>query len=195
MSFAAAVGRHWLSGSSSSKLSTGAMLLMGALSSTATAVTFCDDGKKGDSLTDRLFPKNAKGETDWSAAVVKMQSNQFWDVIAKQAGSQVQGAVDSGIPTQLSYGFISGYCSGMAMKKVGKVAAGIFGMGFMTLQFLSYSGYVHGTLILWSRSNENGEADRVIHNPHSPFFFVISPCFFLQWTTSRSKSTCATPWT
>jgi len=41
--------------------------------------------------------------------------------------TQVQSAVDSGIPTQLSYGFISGYCSGLAMKKAGKAAAGMIG--------------------------------------------------------------------
>jgi len=40
---------------------------------------------------------------------------------------QLQGAFDSGVPTQLSYGFVSGYCSGMALKKIGKIAAGMFG--------------------------------------------------------------------
>ena len=40
---------------------------------------------------------------------------------------QLQGAIDSGIPTQLSYGFIMGYCSGMALKKVGKLAATVAG--------------------------------------------------------------------
>jgi uncharacterized membrane protein (Fun14 family) len=40
---------------------------------------------------------------------------------------KVQAAVDSGVPTQLSYGFISGYCSGFALKKVGKVTAAVFG--------------------------------------------------------------------
>jgi uncharacterized membrane protein (Fun14 family) len=49
------------------------------------------------------------------------------DQFAAQAGSHIQSAVDSGIPTQLSYGFVCGYCSGYAAKKVGKAAAGILG--------------------------------------------------------------------
>ena len=40
---------------------------------------------------------------------------------------QVQTAVDTGIPTQLSYGFICGYCSGLALKKAGRAAAVVFG--------------------------------------------------------------------
>lgn len=39
----------------------------------------------------------------------------------------MQAAVETGIPMHLSYGFICGYCSGYTLKKVGKVAAGIFG--------------------------------------------------------------------
>jgi len=50
--------------------------------------------------------------------------------------------VDSGIPTQLSYGFICGYTSGFALKRIGKLASFFFGVGFITLQSLSYSGYI-----------------------------------------------------
>lgn len=67
------------------------------------------------------------GNMDWSKALEKLQSNQFWDSLAATAGGKMQSAVDSGIPTQLSYGFVSGYCSGMALKKVGRLAAGVFG--------------------------------------------------------------------
>jgi len=48
---------------------------------------------------------------------------------------QVQGAIDSGVPTQLSYGFISGFCSGYALKKVGKAAATVLGTSFFLLAF------------------------------------------------------------
>jgi hypothetical protein len=67
------------------------------------------------------------GNIDFSNALEKLQSNQFWDQVAATAGGKMQGAVDSGIPTQLSYGFVSGYCSGMAFKKIGRLAAGVFG--------------------------------------------------------------------
>lgn len=55
---------------------------------------------------------------------------------------QVAEAVETGVPTQLSYGFVSGFCSGFALKKVGKVVGVVLGVGFMGLQTLSYSGYV-----------------------------------------------------
>jgi uncharacterized membrane protein (Fun14 family) len=40
---------------------------------------------------------------------------------------QIQGAIDTGIPTTISYGFVSGFCSGYALKKVGKVVAVVLG--------------------------------------------------------------------
>jgi uncharacterized membrane protein (Fun14 family) len=62
---------------------------------------------------------------------------------------QVQSAIDSGIPNQISYGFVCGFSSGYALKKIGRAASIVFGMGFMTLQALSYTGYVtvnHGAI-------------------------------------------------
>jgi uncharacterized membrane protein (Fun14 family) len=64
------------------------------------------------------------------------------DTIGQILGSQAQEAINSGIPTQISYGFLCGYSSGYALKKVGKVASGVFGLGFMTLQSLAYAGYI-----------------------------------------------------
>lgn len=64
------------------------------------------------------------------------------DAVGQLLGSKVQEAVDSGVPTQISYGFLCGYSSGFALKKVGKVASVVFGLGFVTLQSLSYAGYL-----------------------------------------------------
>jgi len=50
--------------------------------------------------------------------------------------------LDSGLPTQLTYGFVAGYCSGMALKRIGQTAATVLGVGFVTLQTLSYYGYI-----------------------------------------------------
>jgi hypothetical protein len=114
-------------------------------SSSSSLTTRCEDNngeKKG--FLGRFFGKskeeaeekkknesssvsNSIPDMDWSNALDKLQSNQFWDSVAATAGGKMQSAVDSGIPTQLSYGFVSGYCSGMAFKKIGRVAAGVFG--------------------------------------------------------------------
>ena len=55
---------------------------------------------------------------------------------------QVQVAFDTGVPTQISYGFVCGYTSGYALKKVGKAASIILGLGFIAIQSLAYSGYI-----------------------------------------------------
>eukprot|EP00565_Helicotheca_tamesis_P002787 CAMPEP_0185731346 /NCGR_PEP_ID=MMETSP1171-20130828/12651_1 /TAXON_ID=374046 /ORGANISM="Helicotheca tamensis, Strain CCMP826" /LENGTH=228 /DNA_ID=CAMNT_0028400597 /DNA_START=76 /DNA_END=762 /DNA_ORIENTATION=+ len=99
---------------------------------TAAAITLCDDGNKGNDEEDILTKiKNMVSDPDGKA-----------NEIATAIGSKIQDAVDTGMPTQLSYGFVCGFCSGYAMRKVGQIGAVIFGMGFCTLQTLSYYGYV-----------------------------------------------------
>jgi uncharacterized membrane protein (Fun14 family) len=55
---------------------------------------------------------------------------------------QFNEAVESGLPTQLTYGFAAGFCSGIALKKAGQFAATLLGVGFVSLQTLSYLGYI-----------------------------------------------------
>ena len=43
---------------------------------------------------------------------------------------------------QMGFGGCLGFCSGMAFKKLGKEVAVIIGLGFATLQSLSYLGYI-----------------------------------------------------
>ena len=57
-------------------------------------------------------------------------------------GTQTQIALNSGIPTNLSYGFFAGYLSGFALKKIGRVASLSLGVGFVILQTLAYQGYI-----------------------------------------------------
>jgi len=97
-------------------------------SASSTAVVLCEGN-----MMDKLLKKSRDGSVDWNGTL---------DSIATQVGGQVQVAVDSGVPTQLSYGFISGYCSGLALKKAGRAAAVVFGLGFVVLQGLASSGYV-----------------------------------------------------
>ena len=48
-------------------------------------------------------------------------------VSPKLLSLQIQGAYDTGIPSQLSYGFVCGYCSGYALKVIGRGTAVVFG--------------------------------------------------------------------
>ncbi len=74
--------------------------------STATT-TFC-------APSDELIKKKRDGSVDWEATQ---------DAVATTIGQKIQTAVDTGIPTQLSYGFVCGYCSGYALKKIGRIGA------------------------------------------------------------------------
>mmetsp|Transcript_35769 Transcript_35769/g.55028 ORF Transcript_35769/g.55028 Transcript_35769/m.55028 type:complete len:179 (+) Transcript_35769:73-609(+) len=92
--------------------------------SVSSSVALCDDDSN---MVDKVL--KAVGLPDLDSA-------------ATQVGHKIGEVVETGVPTQLSYGFVSGYCSGFALKKAGKVAAVILGISFMGLQSLSYSGYI-----------------------------------------------------
>jgi uncharacterized membrane protein (Fun14 family) len=54
--------------------------------------------------------------------------------------------------SQFSFGGLMGYCSGMAMKKVGKGLAYVVGMGFMALQGAAFMGYIE---IDWAKVKQD----------------------------------------
>jgi uncharacterized membrane protein (Fun14 family) len=56
----------------------------------------------------------------------------------------VERALDALKPMamKLSVGGVMGWCSGMALKKVGKAVAFVVGLGFVGLQTASYAGYI-----------------------------------------------------
>lgn len=58
----------------------------------------------------------------------------------------VNAIIDQAKPilAKLGFGSVVGYCSGMALKKVGKAIAFVFGMGFMAIQGAVYAGYIDG---------------------------------------------------
>lgn len=106
-----------------------------------TVTAFCDEKKQKDPiLNDKNNTKDPKDIYEMIKAAVT--SNVDLDTLAASMGTHVQHAIDSGVPTHISYGFICGYSSGYALKKVGKVAGIVFGLGFITLQSLQYSGYI-----------------------------------------------------
>jgi len=103
---------------------------------TMTSVTQCERKKKDDdeSILSKVKDMALGGDNiDW---------NKQMDLLGQELGSKVQGIVDSGLPTHISYGFICGFSSGYCLKKVGKLLSVVVGFGFMTLQTLSYSGYI-----------------------------------------------------
>lgn len=56
----------------------------------------------------------------------------------------VESAIDKLKPVlqQLSFGSVMGYCSGMAMKKIGKMVAFVIGIGFIGIQSAVSAGYI-----------------------------------------------------
>ena len=107
-----------------------------ALSTTFTASTsaiaFCQGKNQGNDDNDDILSKIKSTIT----------SSIDLDAIGKSVGEKVNDAIATGVPTDISYGFVCGFSSGFALKKVGKVASIVFGLGFATLQTLSYAGYI-----------------------------------------------------
>jgi uncharacterized membrane protein (Fun14 family) len=103
-------------------------------------VTQCDDDhdKKKKSL-DGTWQENPKTndvnptENEWLSQL---------DEYAQFMGRKIQETINTGIPTEISYGFICGYSSGYALKKVGRVVSLGFGLSFALLQSLAYAGYI-----------------------------------------------------
>uniref|UniRef100_A0A7S3NJU3 EF-hand domain-containing protein n=1 Tax=Aureoumbra lagunensis TaxID=44058 RepID=A0A7S3NJU3_9STRA len=64
------------------------------------------------------------------------------DEILKIIGGKASDLIATGVPSQLSWGFCSGYCAGFAGKKIGKVVMVFVGGIFCLLQGLAYNGYI-----------------------------------------------------
>lgn len=75
------------------------------------------------------------------------------DVNKKDA---VEVAIDKLKPvlSNVSFGAIMGYCSGTAMKQVGKVMAFLVGIGFIGLQSMAHYGYIQ---IDWMKVKESAK--------------------------------------
>ncbi len=64
--------------------------------------------------------------------------------VSAKSPDAVERALDALKPvvTKLSLGGVMGYCSGMALKKVGKAMAFVVGLGFVAVQSAAYAGYI-----------------------------------------------------
>lgn len=54
--------------------------------------------------------------------------------ILTRTGAYLSEIRETGMPEQISYGFMAGVCSGFALKKVGKGLAGVLGLAYVGLQ-------------------------------------------------------------
>lgn len=70
-----------------------------------------------------------------------------------EVGSQILDAVAPYLG-QISFGGLTGFATGYAMKKIGKVALFIFGTIFVLLQVLAYTGVIE---INWLRIQQFAE--------------------------------------
>lgn len=68
----------------------------------------------------------------------------------------VEEAIDKLKPilSNLSFGVIMGYCSGTALKQIGKAMAFVVGVGFIGLQSMAHLGYIQ---IDWMKVSESAK--------------------------------------
>jgi FUN14 domain-containing protein 1 len=66
----------------------------------------------------------------------------------------VESALDKLKPilSQVSFGSVLGYCSGMSLKKLGKAAAFVIGVGFIGVQSAVHAGYIN---VNWTKIKDD----------------------------------------
>lgn len=114
--------------------------------SITTTTALCDtsgnSNTNNDGGDDQDFISKIRSILDSQSFPLDLENNQALNSILSSMGGQVSTAISSGIPTDLSYGFFAGYFSGLALKKIGKVASITLGISFLALQTLAYNGYI-----------------------------------------------------
>ena len=115
-------------------------------SAIAGAVTFCqseDDNNDNNQDQDIISKIKSKLESaSFPTSLPTTLDDDTINSILTTIGAKTQSAINSGIPSNLSYGFLMGYLSGLALKKIGKVASIGLGLSFIALQSLAYAGYI-----------------------------------------------------
>ncbi|KAL7524193.1 hypothetical protein ACHAWF_000853 [Thalassiosira exigua] len=111
-------------------------------SAAAATVALCDDKNEGKGNDEDFISKIRSKMESQSFEMPDLSSNDTVNAIATSLGSQISLVISSGIPTDISYGFFAGYFSGLALKKMGKIASVTLGASFLALQTLAYHGYV-----------------------------------------------------
>lgn len=109
--------------------------------------------------------------------------------MALGVGASVANIGSTGVPQNLSYGFVAGFCSGYAAKKAGKLVAVVAGGVYAGLQVLAFNGYIeinHGnieaSLVGVADLNKDGVVDM------KDFSEACSRTTALDQITSRGRS-------
>ena len=93
--------------------------------------------------------------------------------VDKSEKDAVEQALDRLKPlaAQIGVGGIMGYCTGMAMKKVGKVLATVLGLGFVAVQSAAYAGYIQ---VNWKQIGDDAIVKRIdsVSSVHSCSLYV-----------------------
>lgn len=71
----------------------------------------------------------------------KALKTQMTDM-ATGMGTSLASLGETGVPQNLSYGFVAGFCSGFAAKKAGKAFAVVAGGIYVGLQVLAFNGFI-----------------------------------------------------
>lgn len=119
----------------------GAATSIVSAASTNESTTLCSNSNNSSEDSDEDFLSKITSKIN-SQSLSNISLPTSLDEALATIGSQTQLALNSGIPTNLSYGFFAGYMSGFALKKIGRVASLTFGVGFVLLQTLAYHGYI-----------------------------------------------------
>jgi uncharacterized membrane protein (Fun14 family) len=104
----------------------------------------------------------------------------------KDSNDPMASALEKAKPyvEQLTFGSIMGFCSGYALKKVGKAAAVVVGCGFIALQTAASYGYIK---LDWARISEDAQKklDQVRQSSSSMSMSIRSSCRFDENTLFR----------
>ena len=83
------------------------------------------------------------------------------------------------IIAKISFGSIMGYCSGYALKKIGKAAAVILGCGFIAVQTCVSYGYLE---VDWNKVK-----DDAVKKVDTVSFFLLFVFFFFCYKQNKSR--------
>lgn len=102
-------------------------------------VVLCEEKNDKADILDMLSTKRKESlpDTDFRN-IKKMLPDDIYERVTKSTHE----AIESGAVGKVGYGFLMGYSSGFCLKKVSKVAAFIIGGVFVTIQALSYNGFL-----------------------------------------------------
>jgi uncharacterized membrane protein (Fun14 family) len=97
---------------------------------------------KNDNIIEKIKKKGMKEFHEFDSTALTKMIPEFDEKFMDNMNNNVVNFFESGLPGKIGYGFMMGYSSGFCLKKVSKVVAFCLGGVFITLQTLSFNGYI-----------------------------------------------------